>query len=256
MLDVLTSDPVKKEATSNSPTTAVSDKLGITLVDAGMVAQLNDEESSTFIGILAALGEGDGRAAAEFALRFSIENNMRERERAQFVQEMISLFAEKCRGYGTNVDVGEVLRRVLSLIRIHHVRIDANYATLVVNVLCVESLARRVCPSYNVLDAAKPLLQTYRRHFFESDGFTPKTDPNAYKVWNSAVSTSRLKLICLSKPSNSLLLYSLVRSFFFLRYFQRFKAVTPVMYLKKKRADDLFFKKVSLEHRRRKLSPS
>ena len=188
MLDVLTSDLAKKEATSS--TTAASDKLGITLVDAGMVAQLNDEESSTFIGILAALGEGDGRAAAEFALRFSIENNMRERERAQFVQEMISLFAEKCRGYGTNVDVGEVLRCVLSLIRIHHVRIDANYATLVVNVLCVESLARRVCPSYNVLDAAKPLLQTYRRHFFESDGFTPKTDPNAFKVWNAAVSTS------------------------------------------------------------------
>ena len=95
---------------------------------------------------------------------------------------MIDLFDERCRGYGTNVDVGDVLRGVLGLIRIHHVRIDANYATLVVNVLCVESLARRVCPSYNVLDASKPLLQTYRKYFFESDGVTPKSDSRTIKV--------------------------------------------------------------------------
>ena len=182
MLDVLTGDLAKGHAKTNSPTPTLAAKLGITLVDAGMVAQLTDEESSTFIGVLAALGEGDGRAAAEFALRFSIDNNMVEKEREQFIQEMIELFAEKCRGYGTDVDVGDVLRGILGLIRIHHVRIDANYATLVVNVLCVESLAQRVCPSYNVLDASKPLLQAYRKHFFESDGVTLNTDPGAHKV--------------------------------------------------------------------------
>jgi hypothetical protein len=38
--------------------------LGICLVDAGMVAQLTDHESSTFIGLLSSLGEGDGASAA------------------------------------------------------------------------------------------------------------------------------------------------------------------------------------------------
>jgi len=38
--------------------------LGICLVDAGMVAQLTDEESATFIGLLSSLGEGDGVSAA------------------------------------------------------------------------------------------------------------------------------------------------------------------------------------------------
>ena len=38
--------------------------LGICLVDAGMVAQLTDDESSTFIGLLSSLGEGDGARAA------------------------------------------------------------------------------------------------------------------------------------------------------------------------------------------------
>jgi aarF domain-containing kinase len=138
-----------------------------------MVAQLTDEESSSFIGLLTSLGDGDGRAAAEFALRFSIENHIDEKEKEAFVKEMIALFDEKCKGYGTNTDVGEMLRGILGLIREHHIRIDANFATLVINVLCVESLGRRLCPSYNVLDASRPLLETYRKLCFQKDGFTP-----------------------------------------------------------------------------------
>ena len=150
--------------------------LGITLVDAGMVAQLTERESSNFIGLLASLGEGNGRDAANFALHFSQDNEMDEDEREAFCQEMDELFQERCRGYHTNIDVGAVLRGVLGLIRKHHVHIDANYATLVVNALCVESLARNVCPSYNLLDAAKPLLRTYRRLCYNADG---SLKPNA-----------------------------------------------------------------------------
>jgi aarF domain-containing kinase len=157
-------------------------KLAITLVDAGMVAQLTDEESSTFIGLLTSIGEGDGRAAAEFALRFSIENTLSDKKREAFAQDMEKLFAERCQGYGTNVDIGDVLRSVLGLIGDYRVRIDANFATLVINLLCVESLGRRVCPSYNILDAAKPLLQTYRNMCFDRDGITPIPNGKIQKV--------------------------------------------------------------------------
>jgi aarF domain-containing kinase len=147
----------------------------ITLVDAGMVAQLTDDESSTFIGLLAALGAGDGREAAIFAMQFSLENQRSPEEKEAFALDMIELFKERCRGYGTNVDVGEVLRGVLGVIRKHQVRVDANFATLVVNVLCIEGLARSVLPYYNVLDAARPLLETYRKLCYEADG-TPKSE--------------------------------------------------------------------------------
>jgi hypothetical protein len=153
--------------------------LGLTLVDAGMVAQLTNQESAIFIGLLSSLGAGDGQAAADFALQFSADapqNNpddtatninsngdiMTEEQREEFYQDMEALFAERCRGYNTGVDVGHVLRGVLGLIRKHHISIDANFATLVVNILCIESLARRLFPTYNSLDAARPLLESYR----------------------------------------------------------------------------------------------
>ena len=118
-----------------------SRRLGITLVDAGMVAQLSQEESTNFVGLLCSLGEGNGRVAAQCALRFSKESQFTGDEESAFMDDMDELFKVKCRGYGTNVDVGEILRGILGLIRKHKVRIDANYATLVVNCLCIEGLA-------------------------------------------------------------------------------------------------------------------
>lgn len=75
-----------------------------------------------------------------------------EKERA-FADDMHRLFLERCRGYGTGVQFGEVLRGVLSLVRTHRVALDANYMTLVMNVLCLEGMAvrlasRRVAPAY------------------------------------------------------------------------------------------------------------
>eukprot|EP00967_Tisochrysis_lutea_P132600 scaffold231771_cov31-Tisochrysis_lutea.AAC.3 len=47
---------------------------------------------------------------------------------------MRALFQECCRGFGTGIKFGEVLRGVLTLVREHGVSIDANYMTLVTNV--------------------------------------------------------------------------------------------------------------------------
>jgi predicted unusual protein kinase regulating ubiquinone biosynthesis (AarF/ABC1/UbiB family) len=66
--------------------------------------------------------------------------------------------------------VGEILRGVLNLVRVHRIRVNANYATLVVNVLCIEGLARKLVPYYNILDGGKPLLESYRRLLVENPG--------------------------------------------------------------------------------------
>lgn len=126
MIEVL--NPPREHATKSKSTAMVpweqtegarniKRRYGITLVDAGMVAQLTDEESSIFIGLLASLGEGNGKEAAEFALQFSLENHFPKKEKEAFIEDMEALFAERCRGYGTNVDVGDVLRGILGLIR-------------------------------------------------------------------------------------------------------------------------------------------
>ncbi|KAJ1476727.1 hypothetical protein T484DRAFT_1823836 [Baffinella frigidus] len=128
-----------------------------------MVAQLQNDEQDNFIGFLHTLGAGDGRAAADFVLKFSKDQTcVSEEDIAAFQEAMRMLFLETCKGYGHNVDIGMVLRRVLQTLRLHKVRIDVNYATLVLNLLCLEGLAGALQPDYSLLDGSKPLLEAYR----------------------------------------------------------------------------------------------
>ena len=80
---------------------------------------------------------------------------------------MVRFFRETCRGYGTNVAFGVVLKGVLGVLPLPleppppRVTLDANYMTLVMNVLCLEGMAQALLPSYNVLDMA-PLLDAHK----------------------------------------------------------------------------------------------
>lgn len=134
----------------------------IVLVDAGMVARLVPEEQRNFIGLIEAMGEGRGEEAANHIMRFTTHPNYDKQTRGKFRLDMKELFAKVCKGYGHNVSLGETLRGILHLIRLNKITIDANYATLVMNCLCLDSLAASLHPTYNILDAAKPLLRFHR----------------------------------------------------------------------------------------------
>jgi len=133
----------------------------LVLIDAGMVARLRPIESKNFIGFLQAVGAGDGARAARAVLGFSDQQTCEDRD--GFATDMAEFFRTDCRGYFTGVEFGHVLRGVLGLVRKHKVALDANYMTLVMNVLCLEGMARALLPDYNVLDAARPLLTAHKR---------------------------------------------------------------------------------------------
>jgi aarF domain-containing kinase len=136
----------------------------ITLVDAGMVAKLSLDEQENFIGLLECMIIGDGTKAATHVLNFSTEQTCSNpAARAAFTEAMRVFFLVDCRGLGQGISLAKVLRGVLKLVRVHGVRIDVNYATLVMNALCLDGLANALLPSYNVLDAAAPLLMAHRR---------------------------------------------------------------------------------------------
>ena len=54
-----------------------------------------------------------------------------------------------------------MLRALLGALREHSVRVDARYATAVVNLLCIESFASKLDPGYNLLDQSEALLKAH-----------------------------------------------------------------------------------------------
>eukprot|EP00929_Paragymnodinium_shiwhaense_P034682 TRINITY_DN18839_c0_g1_i1.p1 TRINITY_DN18839_c0_g1~~TRINITY_DN18839_c0_g1_i1.p1 ORF type:complete len:622 (+),score=106.69 TRINITY_DN18839_c0_g1_i1:63-1928(+) len=139
-----------------------SDEPKIVLVDLGMVARLGHEEQMHFVGMIRALGYGDGRRAAEHVLNFVSQGDEQAcvGEQAEaFKEDTVQLFKRVCRGFGTDVDFGEVLRGVLALVRKHQVTISSSYATLVVNALCLDGMAVELAPEYNLLDGCASMMR-------------------------------------------------------------------------------------------------
>ena len=194
-----TNSSTTNSGSSRSNSKIVTPEYSIVMVDAGMVARLTPLEQQNFIGLLTAMGDGDGAAAARFILAFAPhvssvdtspsgattvatggESQSHERghhssqsssssrvhsgpysssTRASFTADMVTLFRVSCRGYRHETDLGQVLRGILSLCRTHHISIPANYATLVMNALCLDGMAKALLPDYNVLDGAEILLK-------------------------------------------------------------------------------------------------
>ena len=57
-------------------------------MDAGMVARLTDAERENFIGLLEALGQGDGVRAAEHVLSFSVTQTCTGADQELFKRDM------------------------------------------------------------------------------------------------------------------------------------------------------------------------
>lgn len=134
----------------------------IGLVDAGLVAILTAEQRTHFTGLLIAVGAGDSKLAAECLLAFKPPTltPYSSVTIAAVHEEMRALFAVTARGYGTDTRLGYVLRGALAIVRRNGLGVEANYATLIVNALCLDGLADSLLPQplYNVLDGAKEML--------------------------------------------------------------------------------------------------
>ena len=61
-----------------------------------MTAKLQYEERINFIGLLAAIGEGEGAEAADFVLQFMPSADYDEEVKTAFRADMKELFEEKC----------------------------------------------------------------------------------------------------------------------------------------------------------------
>lgn len=103
------------------------------------------------------------------------------------------------------------------------------------NCLCVESLGRAVCPSYNVLDAARPLLQSYRRLYYRKDG-TPKNRPGDESIDSNDIDRGRSRSRLSPVPASSSRLVRLVLS---------------IMYVRKNLHDHFFFRREARRNKAR-----
>ncbi|KAM5255657.1 putative aarF domain-containing protein kinase 2 [Ctenodactylus gundi] len=132
--------------------------LRLVLLDAGIVAQLQAADLRNFRAVFLAVAMGQGHTVAELILHHARANECKDVER--FKAEMATLVTQARKNTITleKLHVSSLLSSVFKLLMTHKVRLESNFASIVLAVLVLEGLGRSLDPTLDILEAAKPFL--------------------------------------------------------------------------------------------------
>lgn len=132
--------------------------LQLVLLDAGIVAQLSEEDLHNFRAVFTAVVLKQGEQVAELILNHARANECQDvprfkKEMAELVDHAISNTLSLGK-----VQVAELLSRVFGLLIHHKVKLESNFASIVFAIMVLEGLGRSLDPNLDILELAKPLL--------------------------------------------------------------------------------------------------
>ncbi|XP_069823695.1 uncharacterized aarF domain-containing protein kinase 2 [Dendropsophus ebraccatus] len=132
--------------------------LRLVLLDAGIVAELQEKDLENFRSVFTAVILGQGETVAELILYHVRANQCIDVE--SFKSQMAKLVNEARENTVTlgKLQVAALLSRVFQLLMTHKVKLESNFASIVFAILVLEGLGRSLDPEIDILEAAKPLL--------------------------------------------------------------------------------------------------
>ncbi|XP_040197625.1 uncharacterized aarF domain-containing protein kinase 2 [Rana temporaria] len=137
--------------------------LRLVLLDAGIVAELQERDLENFRSVFTAGGPW-GRAAmkgetvAELILHHARANQCTDVEAFKSqMAELVNEARESTVSLG-KLQVALLLSQVFRLLMTHEVKLESNFASIVFAILVLEGLGRSLDPKIDILEAARPLL--------------------------------------------------------------------------------------------------
>lgn len=132
----------------------------ICFIDAGLVTELDNTNRRNFIELFKAIATFDGYHVGELMIE-------RSRTPSTVINEDIFIFKAdrlirtiKTRTFALgNVQIGDLLTRMLKMVRDHHVRLEGDFITVIISVLLLEGIGRQLNPSMDLFKSSIPILR-------------------------------------------------------------------------------------------------
>lgn len=130
----------------------------LVFLDAGIVASLSENDRQNLMDLFVAIVMRDGMKAGRLFVERSKENECPDVE--LFAYEIDALVQ---RALSTdlklkNIQLGDLLGTLLLLCSKHKVKLDANFASIMVSLIMIEGVGRALNPDLNILYAAMPII--------------------------------------------------------------------------------------------------
>ena len=120
-------------------------------IDTGLVTQLNERNRKNFLDLFRAVAEFDGYKAGHLMVeRCQQPDAVIEPEIFALKMQHLVL-GVKSRTFALgNIKVGDVLSKVLSMVREHHVRLEGDFVNVVISILLLEGIGRSLDPNLDL----------------------------------------------------------------------------------------------------------
>ena len=129
-------------------------------IDTGLVTALNAKNRRNFLDLFKAIAEFDGYRAGHLMVE-----RCRQPE-AVIDKEVFALKMQhlvlgvKSRTFALgNIKIGDILNKVLSMVREHHVRMEGDFVNVVISILLLEGIGRTLDPDLDLFKSALPILR-------------------------------------------------------------------------------------------------
>lgn len=120
-------------------------------IDTGLVTELNTVNRRNFLDLFKAVAEFDGYRAGHLMVERSRQPDsvIDPEVFALRMQHLVLGVKGKTFALG-NIKIGDVLSEVLSMVRGHHVRMEGDFANVVISILLLEGIGRSLDPSLDL----------------------------------------------------------------------------------------------------------
>lgn len=154
-------------------------------IDTGLVTELNPVNRRNFLDLFKSIAEFDGYKSGRLMIERcrSPDQVIDEEVFALKMQHLVLGVKGKTFALG-NIKIGDVLSQVLSMVRVHHVRMEGDFVNVVISILLLEGIGRSLDPELDLFKAALPILRKLGRSDPKAilEGFK-HGDLSLVKIW-------------------------------------------------------------------------
>ncbi|KAL8382430.1 hypothetical protein RB595_006286 [Gaeumannomyces hyphopodioides] len=129
-------------------------------IDTGLVTELNATNRRNFLDLFRAVAEFDGyKAGALMCERCRQPDAVLDADVFALKMQHLVLEVKSSTLALGNVRIGDILQRVLAMVRAHHVRMEGDFVNVVISIFLLEGIGRALNPDLDLLSSALPILR-------------------------------------------------------------------------------------------------
>ncbi|GAA6004874.1 hypothetical protein JCM10207_008437 [Rhodosporidiobolus poonsookiae] len=136
----------------------------IVFIDTGLVTRLSESNRRNFLDLFSAVAGFDGYRAGQLMIeRCRAPELVIDEETFALKMQKLVLGVKSQTFSLASVKISDVLSQVLSNVRVHHVKMEADFVNTVISILLLEGIGRQLDPDMDLFKSALPILRQLGR---------------------------------------------------------------------------------------------